>query len=162
MAKNADSDTLRLMGNPTKSRRKVVSKDQLPYERSLYNWIVCLKGSYPRKSNLRKGGNFGIKSRRQILQGHMTPHQIRQKKRYSHERNLCAQKKMEERTQYDTLQQERCARREAWNLGETCQAQTKRIEQGFTSLLKPRQRQRLFQNLQRNENSWSIPEHQCT
>ena len=32
----------------------------------------------------------------------------------------------------------------------------------FTLLLKVRQRLRLFQNLQRNENSWLIPEHQCT
>ena len=30
MAKNADSDTLRLMGSPVKNRRKVVWKDQLP------------------------------------------------------------------------------------------------------------------------------------
>ena len=29
MATNADSDTLRLMGSPAKSRRKVVRKDQL-------------------------------------------------------------------------------------------------------------------------------------
>ena len=31
LEKNADSDTLRLMGNPLRSRRMVVSEDQFPY-----------------------------------------------------------------------------------------------------------------------------------
>ena len=36
------------------------------------------------------------------------------------------------------------------------------IKLRFTLLLKLRQRRRLFQNLQRNENSWSIREDQCS
>ena len=43
MATNVDSDTLRLMGSPEKSRRELVEKDQLPHCRSLYHWVVCLK-----------------------------------------------------------------------------------------------------------------------
>ena len=39
---NADSDPLRLMGSPAESRRKVVWKYQLLYERTLYSLVVCL------------------------------------------------------------------------------------------------------------------------
>ena len=43
VAKNADSDMLRLRRSPAKKQRKVVRKDQLHYRRSLHNWVVCLK-----------------------------------------------------------------------------------------------------------------------
>ena len=43
MATNAISDMLRQKESPTRSRRKVVRKDQLRYWRSLYNWVVYLK-----------------------------------------------------------------------------------------------------------------------
>ena len=36
-----NSDILRLVGGPVKSQRKVAEKDQLLYERRLYNWVVC-------------------------------------------------------------------------------------------------------------------------
>ena len=41
-ATNVCSDTLRLMGSPVKSRRKVVEKDQFP-SRSEDIWVVCPK-----------------------------------------------------------------------------------------------------------------------
>ena len=42
MAKNADSDSLRLIGSPVRSRRKVVWKDQLPFFERVY-WIgLCV------------------------------------------------------------------------------------------------------------------------
>ena len=43
MATNAISDLLRLKDRPTRSRRKVVRKDQVRYWRSLRSWVVCLK-----------------------------------------------------------------------------------------------------------------------
>ena len=50
MATSAIFDMLRQMKSPAKSQRKVVQKDQLLYGRSLHNWVVYLKDSYPRKS----------------------------------------------------------------------------------------------------------------
>ena len=43
MSTNAISDMLRQKESPTRSRRKVVRKDQLRYWRSLFNWFVYLK-----------------------------------------------------------------------------------------------------------------------
>ena len=43
MAANAISDMLRPKESQTRSRRKVVRKDQLRYRRSQYNWVVYLK-----------------------------------------------------------------------------------------------------------------------
>ena len=43
MATKAISDMLRQKESPTRSRRKVVRKDQLRHWRSLFNWVVYLK-----------------------------------------------------------------------------------------------------------------------
>ena len=68
---------------------------------------------------------IGIKSHRQLLQGHVAPHKkIGERKGPSRgvthkceprERSPCAPR-FEERTQDETLHQERCARRVAWDL----------------------------------------------
>ena len=56
-----------------------------------------------------------------------------------------------------------CARRVAWDLTKSvCKLKKIQIMLHFTFLLKPGQRWRPLQNLQRNENSWLVPEHQCT
>ena len=74
VAKNANSDTLRSMGSPARSQRKVVRKDQLHYWRSLHNWGCVSQDSYPRKSIPRKDGKLGSNHTVTILQGHVAPH----------------------------------------------------------------------------------------
>ena len=67
---------------------------------------------------------IGIKTRRQILQGHLAPIKVRERKGPSrgmipkcepHERSFCAPK-FGERSHEETLHQERCALRVAWDL----------------------------------------------
>ena len=71
----------------------------------------------------------------------------------THERNPCAFG-FEERTQDETLHQERCARR--MSTGSQIRSKLR-----FTLLLNPGQRQHPRQNLQRSENSCLSSEHQC-
>ena len=66
-------------------------------------------------------------------------------------RNPCAPR-FEERTQDETSHQERCARREAWDLAKDVYKLQKTDKATFTLLLKTGQRQRPLQNLQRNGN----------
>ena len=80
--------------------------------------------SNPRKSILWKDGKLGPKRTVKFSKGTWHHIKIRERKGPSrgviqkcdpHERNPCAPR-FEERTQDDTLHQERCARREAWDL----------------------------------------------
>ena len=119
------SDTLSLMGSPAKSRSKVVGKDQLPSWRSLYSWVACPKTPCLRKSLVHgKAEKWDQIARSHSPRAHGTTWTNREKKGPSQgiiqmcepqERNPCAPK-FEERTLEETLQQERCARREAWDL----------------------------------------------
>ena len=76
-----------------------------------------------------------------------------------HERNPCASM-FEERAQEETLHQERCARRVAWNLAKIFASSKIWIKLRFTRLLNPGQRRRPLPNLQRSESSRLILEHQ--
>ena len=84
-------------GNPAKSRRKEVRKDQLRCWRSLYNWVVYFK-ILIRDSPFHC--NLGIEKRRQILQWHLErkgPSRGIIQKCAPHERSPCAPK-FEERS----------------------------------------------------------------
>ena len=70
--------------------------------------------------------------------------------------------RFEERTQEETLHQERCARRAAWDLAKKFTRSKIRTRQRSSLLLNPRRRRRLLQNYWRNESSWLILELQCT
>ena len=89
-------DTLRLMGNPVKSRRKVVENDHMPYWMSPYT-------------------KFGKLGSNRADSGKKGPSQRIMQKCETQERNPCAPK-FEDRTLQETLQQEWCARRESWDL----------------------------------------------
>ena len=112
---NVNSDTMRLMGQPSKKSKK---RSVALLEDSIQ--LICVsQDSHTRKSILRRRENIGIKSHHQVLQGHVAPHQIRESKGPSrgiipkcetHERNPCAPR-LEERAQDETLDQERCAHR---------------------------------------------------
>ena len=65
--------------------------------------------------------------------------------------------KFEDGSQEETLQQERCARREAWEMANKCP----RVERQGQSHILRHQRHHLRRNL-RKKNLWWIPEHQCT
>ena len=62
------------MGSPAKSRRKVVSKDQLPCKESIQLGCVS-QDAHPRTSTAERGKS-GIQSHRQILRGHVAPKKI--------------------------------------------------------------------------------------
>ena len=68
---------------------------------------------HPRKSVQRQEEKMGIKEHRQILQGDVAPKKNRERKGPS--RGITQKPKFEERSQEVTLQQERCARRAAWD-----------------------------------------------
>ena len=165
MAKSADSDMLRLMGCQANSRRKVVRRASCLIE-GVYT--IESQDSHPRKSIPRKEGKLG--STRTVNFSKGTWHHIKKLERKGPsqgvtqkcERNPGAPS-FEQRTQDETLHQERCARRVAWDLAKSVYKLKKiRIKLRFTFRLKPGQRPRPLQNLHRNENSWVTPEHQCT
>ena len=146
MVTNADSDTLRLMGSWAKSRRKVVWKDQLSNKRSLYHWVVCL----PRKFILREEGKLGLNHNVKFSKD--TWHHIKIRKRKGpsrdvtqkcepHERNPCASK-FTERTQEETMHQERFPRGVTWGLTKSVYKLKNTNKATCSLLLKPGQRRR--------------------
>ena len=57
---------------PSKKSKKGGAKGSVALLRSLYNWVVCLK-ILNRETLSTERWKIGIKSRRQILQGHVAP-----------------------------------------------------------------------------------------
>ena len=78
LATNAISDMLRNTSSPTRSRRKVVRKDQLFFLESTQLGCVS-QDSHPRKSVLREPGNLGSKHTVKFSKG--TWHQIKIRER---------------------------------------------------------------------------------
>ena len=72
MEEHISSDILRQKESPVKGQRKVVRKDQLRYWRSQSNWFVYLT-ILVRKNPFYVKRKIGIKTCRQILQGHLAP-----------------------------------------------------------------------------------------
>ena len=156
MAKNADSDTLRFDGQPSEKSKKSGVKDQLPYWRSLDNWVVCLK--IPIRANLfyGKGEIWDQITPSNSPRARGTASKIGKERsiarNYSKVRTSWAQSVRSqiwgknERTQDETLQQERCARRAAWDLAKNVYKLKKYgLKLRFTLLLKPGQCRRRLQ-----------------
>ena len=101
-------------GQPSEESMKSVGNGQVASLKATFQLGCVSQDSPPRKSIQREVGKGGIELHRQILQGHMAPHQNPRKKgsiarscakvRYPRTRSVC--------TLQETLQQERCARRE--------------------------------------------------
>ena len=110
MVTSVISDTLRLVGSPVKSQRKVAQKDRWLYCKRLLNWVVCPM------IVLRESRLCGkMESWDRITQSSSRrPRCVTQElgKRRVHRRNP----KFEERTQNEILRQEWCARRDVWEL----------------------------------------------
>ena len=112
------------MGSPIKSRRTVGVKGSVALLKESIQ-LGCVSQDYhPRKSIRRKIGKLGSNHTIKFSKG--TWHHIKNRERKGpsegvmqkcepQDRNPC-RKKFEDRTLQETLQQERCARREAWNL----------------------------------------------
>ena len=83
MAKNANSDTLRLMDSPAKSRRKVVRKDQFALLKESIQLGCVSQDFYPKKSILRKGGKLGLNHTIKLSKGTWHHIKIREGKRPS-------------------------------------------------------------------------------
>ena len=145
MATNAISDMLRQMESPTRSRRKVLAKGPVAIlkESIQLGWVS--QDSYPRKSLLRQSENLGSKRAVKFSEGtwHLT--KIRERKGPSrgliqkcapHGRSPCALK-FKNRSHEETLQQERCARKAAWNLANIFLSSRIRIQIRFIFLVKP-------------------------
>ena len=79
MAKSADSDALRLMGSPAKSQRKVVQRISCDIEQVFSIWL-CVSRFSSEKIYSTERRKIGIKSHRQIVQGHVAPHKNSGKK----------------------------------------------------------------------------------
>ena len=74
------SYTLRLVGRPVKSRRKVAQKDRLIHTRSLYTWVVCVSKIAIRKKCIRrKFGKLGSNHTVMFSKTTMRPVKIRGK-----------------------------------------------------------------------------------
>ena len=126
MATNADSDTLRLMGSPAKSRRKVVSRISCLIT-GVYTIGMCVSRFPSEKIYSSEERKIEIKSHREILQRHMAPQKNRERKGPSrgviqkcelHERSSCAPT-FAEGTQDETLHQENQARGVAYELAKS-------------------------------------------
>ena len=120
--------------------------------------------SHPSKSIQRKGRRLGSNHTVKFSKGTWHHIKIREWKGPSrgviqkcepHERNPCAPS-CEERTQDETLQQERCARRAAWDLAKIVYKFKNTDKATFTLLLNPGHCRRPLQHLLKSENPQSI------
>ena len=171
MATNATSEMLRQVESPARGRKLEAQKDQWPYWRSSNNWVVYLKKNYPRKSVPREPGKLGTRHAVTFSKGTWDQIKIRERKGPSqsiirkcalHERSLCAPK-FEERSYDETLTQERCARKAAWDLAKIFRSS--RIRTKLRSIFLVKLKVCLHLQLQRDqkiENSQWIQEYQCT
>ena len=124
MAKNADSDMLRLRRSPAKNQRKVVRKEPLHFLLKESTQLGCVsQDSNLRKSFQREEGKLG--SKHTVKFSKSTWHQIKNRERKGpsrgiipkcepHDRSPCSPK-FGERSHEETLHQERCARKVAWD-----------------------------------------------
>ena len=150
------------MDGPIKSRRKVVERISCltkgvfsPFE-GVYSPEIGKLGSN-RTVTFSKGSWHHKKTI-----GKETVHRKELcKKCEPQERNPCAPR-LEERTQDETLDQERCAPRVPWDLAKNVYKLKIRIKRRFTLPSKPGRRRRPLQTIQRKDDSWLAPEHQCT
>ena len=120
MATNAISDMLRQKESPTRSRRKVVQKGSVALLKESIQLGCVSQDSYPRKSIPREPGTLGSKHAVKFSKG--TWHQIKIRERKGPSRGIipecappCAPK-FEDLSHEDTLIQERCPRKAAWDL----------------------------------------------
>ena len=156
--------------SPAKSQRRVVQKDQLRYGRSTYNWVVCLK--IPRRENLFKGKqeNWDRSTPSNSPNAHGTKEKLG-KERVRPEgsfrivslmsvvlarRNLRRLHGRSPRNKRGAPAKLRGTWRNTWKSSKM------RTQPRYTLLLKLGQRRRPLQNYQMRENSWLIPELQCT
>ena len=121
---SACSDMLRLTGNPAKIRRKVVERIErfIEEDKTFGLRISEYRANEIQVDFTEEHKIFGIGSHRSILESTLHHMKIRVHRKELpiemcelQERSLCAPKNWEYRTQEETLQQERCASREAWD-----------------------------------------------
>ena len=118
MATDAISDMMRRMRCPAKSRRKVVRKDQLPYQGSPHNRVVCLEIPTREKLFYGKKENWDQITPSNSPRVRFTKQKNGRKGRSRgviqkcepYERSPCAPR-FEEMSQDETSHQERCTRR---------------------------------------------------
>ena len=124
MATNVISDTLRLTGKPNKKSNKGGAKGSVATLKESFQLGGVSQDSYSRKSILREPGMLGSKHAVKFFKGTWHQINIRERKGSSrgiipkcapHERCLSAPK-FKDRSREETLQQERCARKAAWDL----------------------------------------------
>ena len=145
-------------------------KGSVALSKESIHWVVCLK-ILSENIYAAERGNIGIESHRQILQGHVAPHKKIGKKgsiarRHSKLLNLTSATRAlpdlrkGHKTKPCTKKDAPAEQRGTWRKIFTGSRMRRTLR--FTLLLKSRRRRRIFQNPQRNENSWLIPEHQRT
>ena len=112
------------MGSPLKSRRQVVRKGSVPLMKESTQ-LGCVSQDHFPKKQFHGSWKIGIESHRQILPVDMAPlekfvkemvHLMGFFKRVNLKNAILVRQNLEDRTHQETLQQERCARREAWDL----------------------------------------------
>ena len=108
-----------------------------------------------------EGGKLGSRHARIKIRERRCPSRGIIQKCEPHERSPCAPK-FGERSHEDTLHQETCARKAAWDLANILTSSRIRTKLRFTLLPKRGQCLHPLRKVQRNKNSWSTQEHQCT
>ena len=112
---------------PSKKSKDGGAKGSVEILKESFRVGCVAQDSYPRKSVLREQGKLGS-NHAVILQRHLASNQHSGKKGPSrgiipncepHERSPCAPKS-EERSHEETLHQEGCARKAAWDLAKKC------------------------------------------
>ena len=161
------SRTLRLTVSPVKSRRKVVEKDRVPCLKKFKKHIwVAYSTTQSRRSPSRFYGRaqhfLGSDRTVRFSKRHGTPHKKKRERKgpsqgviqkcEPHVHSFCASN-FDDRTQEETLQQERCARREAWILAKNVLKLNDEDKAKFISFA---ELWSLTAASSRKENLWSI------
>ena len=124
LEEHVSSDMLLLRRSPARKSKKGGAKGSVASLKESTLFGCVSQDSYPRKSVLRGEGKLGSKHAVKFSKGTWHQKEIRERKGPSqgvvygcgpHERSPCAPKS-EERSQQETLHQERCVRRVAWDL----------------------------------------------
>ena len=146
MEENISSDMLRMRRSPAKKAKKDGANGSVALLKESTQLGCVSQDSYPRKCILRERGKLG--STRAVKFSKSTWHRIKIRERKGpsrgiipkcepHERSPCAPK-FQERSHEETLHQDRCARRVAWDLAKISTSSRMRTKLRFIHLLKQR------------------------
>ena len=160
------SDTLRLGGQPRKKAKKRGGKGSVASSKENIQLVCVSRDSPQKKSILREVGRWRLNHAVKLSKTTMRHAKIGESKGPSQGSGLCTKSvpqeripwapKFEERTQDETLEQDRCARRHAWEVAKDVYKLKEESKDTFYSLFEAWVMRAPCSKKPESENLWSI------